>query len=342
MATAIEKIWGKGARRELAPGHHYKVKAGSLKVPEGEVVRLYQKQDKTGRKSRPLYEGTYQDTSFHVSGTNYRPGVIVVEKTDVRKVDTVKIGWRVKWKSGRRSGHFPMQLRIPIGDRRMGDDFPNDEIEWIEIPFGLSVELYNNDRWMGGNLFFGGNKEGETVRIDLKDYGYSDRVSSMRVKADDWEMVGLELRDPKIVGQSKKVAATSKLFNNSEHTATVSKEIAYTVTKTVGEEWNVGSRVCASIGFETNTAVKVTGNLEVEISGSYGGNKSTETSRTYEDEVSVEIEGRGAASISSIVEYGKLEAEAIRKWRNKRTGKIIEETGKITVEDGSRAQHEVH
>ena len=98
------------------------------------------------------------------------------------------------------------------------------------------------------------------------------------------------------------------------------------------DNWDIGGRVCAKAGFEAETGfmgqkVTVTGELEVEVSGGYGQakTKSNSDSKTIVDIIQVELDGFGSAKVSTIIEYGKMTAKAIRKWRNTRNNVIIEE-----------------
>ena len=113
------------------------------------------------------------------------------------------------------------------------------------------------------------------------------------------------------------------------------------------ENWNVGGRVCAKAGFEAETGfmgqkVTVTGELEVEVSGGYGESATKNSSKTITDTVGAELDGWGSAKVSTIIEYGKMTANAVRKWRNTRNNVIIEEEGAISFSWANDAQHEIN
>ena len=150
MALIYPTIWEQGDKRErLGPGYHYKKSLKSLVVPEGQVVTFYALEDRTGEKSLPLHAGTYHHLDFY--GIGDRPGVIHVEKTPVESLDLVEIGWNVEYKPGRK---YPMYYAVPIGDRRQGVDFPDNKVQWIDIPYGVTVEVYDSGDFSGGSLIF--------------------------------------------------------------------------------------------------------------------------------------------------------------------------------------------
>ena len=296
MALIYPTIWEQGGKYEqLIPGYHYKKTVQSLVVPEGQVVTIYEREDRTGWKSLPLNEGTYHHLYFHE--IKDRPGVIHVQENGLTTLDLVEIGWNVEYEKGKK---YPMYYAIPIGDRVQGDDFPDNKIQYIFIPFGITVEVFDSKDFTGGSLIFSGNTQGKKERVNLWDYKFkagtaSWRTSSMRVRADRWVSAGIAIEEETIISdKDTKIVATTELFNNSPHKATVSKEIRADVQETTEENWNIGARVCAKAGFEAGTeTVKATGELEVEVSGGYGESKSTAHSKGFSDIASIEIDGLG-------------------------------------------------
>ena len=116
-----------------------------------------------------------------------------------------------------------------------------------------------------------------------------------------------------------KFGGTSGLSNNSPFRGWNSKEVAWQKGNATEENWNIGGRVAAKAGFETEAGilgqkVTVSAEVEVEISGGYGEAKSKNSSKTITDTVGAELDGWGRAKISTIIEYGKMTAKAIRKW----------------------------
>ena len=360
MALIYPTIWEQGDKRErLSPGYHYKKRLKSLVVPDSQVVTIYENEDRQGKKSMPLYGGTYHHLSFY--GISEHPGLIHVEETGLTELDLVEIGWWVTYDEDRArrtngaEGRYPMYYSLPTGDHIGDKSFPNDRIQWLHIPFGMTVEVFNADNFQGGSLIFSGNTQGEKERVNLWDHKFSDggnsaswKTSSMKVRADKWEPAGIELRDVNVDSDDhSKFGGTTSLFNNSPHTGQVGKEIAWEKATATEENWNIGGRVCAKAGFEAETSafgqsVKVTGELEVEVSGGYGEVASKSSSKTITDTVSAEVEGFGSAKVSTIIEYGKMTAKAIRKWRNTRNNVIIEEEGEISFSWANDAQHEIN
>ena len=227
MAIIYPTIWEQGDKRErLSLGYHYKKHVKSLVVPEGQIVTIYENQDRTGRKSLPLHAGNYHHLSFY--GISENPGVVHIEKTGVRLLDLVEIGWNIDYdkelmkRTRGREGKYPIYYAVPIGDKRQGVDFPNDRIQWLKIPFGVIVEVFDDDYFKGGSLIFSGNTQGEKERVNLWDYKdakgnpYSWRTSSMKIRADDWVSAGVSIENESISAKDNdKFAGVFELGNNS-------------------------------------------------------------------------------------------------------------------------------
>ena len=355
MALIYPTIWEQGDKREqLTSGYHYKKEVLSLVVPQGQQVTIYENEDRTGKKSYVLYEGTYHHLYFYDIGE--RPGVIHVEENGLTALDIMEIGWwstydeeKSKQTKGK-EGRYPMYYALPTGDWRGGPDFPNDKIQWVYLPFGMTAELFDDGQFKDSGLIFSGNKQGEKERYNLWDFHFGSgsgsaswMTSSIKARADKWISAGVEIRGETIKdGQESRVVATTTLFNNTPHTATISKEISASVEESTSEDWNIGGSVAAKAGFEAGPEVcKVTGELEVTISGGYGESTSKAESREITDIASVEVVGYGNAKASMIVEYGTMEGIAVRKWRNTRNNVIIEQEGKISSKRANKAEVEI-
>ena len=364
MALIYPTIWEQGEQRErITPGYHYKKELKSLVIPAHQVVTIYENEDRQGKKSMPLYGGTYHHLSFY--DITERPGLIHVEDCGLTDLDLVEIGWWSTYdeaaskRTNGKEGRYPMYYSLPTGDHKGGDSFPDNHIQWIYLPFGMTVEVFNQGDFQGGSLIFSGNTQGEKERFNLWDHRFSDggdsaswKTSSMRVRADKWEPAGIELRNVVVQADDhSKFGGTTTIHNNSPHKGMASKEVSWEKGNAITTEdnWDIGGRVCAKAGFEAETGfmgqkVTVTGELEVEVSGGYGQakTKSNNDSKTITDIVQVELEGWGSAKVSTIIEYGKMTAKAIRKWRNTRNNVIIEEEGNISFSWANDAQHEIN
>ena len=215
MALIYPTIWEQGDKREqLTPGYHYKKNVQSLVVPEGQAVTFYKNEDRRGWKSLPFNEGAYHHLYFH--GVETRPGLIHVEENDLKSLDLIVVGWDVAYDKNDKSKKFTMRYSLPIGDRVAGEDFPNDKIEWIDIPFGVTAEVFDDKEpdKDSGSLIFSGNKQGGLTRIWLYEYNYHKLVSCIKIRADDWVQAGIAIEDEEIV-DGEMVAATTEISNNS-------------------------------------------------------------------------------------------------------------------------------
>ena len=347
MALLHKSSWLQDKKpTQLGPGYHYDQSVRSIVVPEGQQVTFYENQDRQGFKSKIFYEGEYADISWY--GIHQKPGVVHIEQTGLRSNDMIQVENGVSWTDDKGKHWFIMIWKIPVGQRKKGDDFPDNVIDRIRIPFGVTVEVFDKENLEGGSLIFSGNDvDGDTI-INLPDYDYHDKISSMIVSSDDWEPAGIELRNERITeGDSKKRGGTGTIANNSdEGVATLTKEIEVTREKSTTTEWSIEGGVSVSSGFEAGydngVVAKATGEIEISFSAGYGESESkTEISRTM-DSVTAEVPPMSTRKISIYVEYGKMEADAIRKLRNRRTGMIIEQTGKITIDYASKTEAEIH
>lgn len=351
MAILYKKFWKMGKEYvQLAPGHHYKQTGRSLVVPEGQCVVFYENQDRTGKKSATFYEGEYYDLSFF--GIKQKPGVIHIAKTDLRANDMIQVENGVPFKDGKGKTSYYIQIwKIPVGNRKAGEDFPDNKIDRLKIPFGVVAEVFDNDKFQGGSLIFSGDKMGKNKVVELNQYKYHDKVSSMIITSDEWEPAGVELRNERITESvGKRLGGTGMLANNADDgVASITKEIEVTRETTVTTDWNVEGGVSVSAGFEagyeggmSGVVAKASIGVEVSFSAGYGQSDSkTESTRTM-DAVTAEVPPMNTRKVSIYVDYGKMEADAIRKLRNKRSGAIIEQTGKITIDYATKTESEVH
>ena len=95
--------------------------------------------------------------------------------------------------------------------------------------------------------------------------------------------------------------------------------------------------------------MKVTAGVEVEVHADYGKSSSHSKGVSFEDMVSLTIPGidpkkpgSNKVKASIIIEFGKMEADAVRKWHNIRTGAIIEDRGRIKFNKANKTRVEVH
>ena len=328
--------------KQLHPGWHYKKSVRSIVVPEGQIVTFYENQDQKGFKSRLFYEGEYLDVSWY--GVKQEPGAIHIEKTELRSQDMIQIEDDRYWKQDGKNHRFIKIWKLPVGDRRMGDDYPNDVIDRIIIPFGLEVTVFEDGSFKGGKLVFSGNNPEKPEVIFLKDFNYQNRVSSMQIRSDNWILAGIALEEETLSeSKQEKIGATIELANNSPHTSMAQKEISCEFEEGKEESWEAGVSVGITAGFEAGPETfKVKGELEVTASANFGETKSTSKTVSFDDIVSVQIEGYGKAKASMIIEYGAMEAIAVRKWRSKRNNTIIEDRGLIKFDVANRTRIEVH
>ena len=340
MARIYEGIWEHGHHKDLPPAHHYRqtyyYAVKSLVVNAGETVTFYQNADRSGDKSHKFYEGTYHDLSFYNIG--FYPGMIHVEKTPLKWNDLVEIGYYANLGDG---STFYMCHKLPIGDHKAPDSFWNDRVSHLQIPFGVSCEVFRDKDNDNSLIFDGTDRDGRT-HIGLPDYNYAWCASRIRVTADDWVSAGIALEN-EVVDSDEVEGGTFELANNSDHAAEITKTITTSVEDSTEEAWEIGASVSASAGFQFGPEVSQGSvGIEVTVSGGYGETKTKTTAREVTDEVKATVEGKGIVKGSIMIERGIMTADAIRKWRNKRTGDIIEEHGKIKLERASKTRVEVH
>lgn len=365
MAKIFEQHWKGGKHIVLPPGYHYwqeiRKKIGSIRtliVPENQVVTIYKNQDRKGNKSLPFHAGEYLDMDFyqnHIVGQSRslsergqhniggrHPGLIHVEQTPLKLTDLLTIWWKADM-------NFKKTMKVGIGDNEALKHFLNDKIDHFEIPFGMTIEAYEHGPTRGGSLIFSGTHQGELTHIDLHEYGYNDKVSYIKVRSDEWEPAGIALTNPEIIEKSDEVRAGYMRLdlNNEQITAGTGQVIGGYCQDEVGEEWGIGGSVATHLnitaGYEAAGAkVETEAGVEVEIHADYGKSKTTATEKHWEATLDVSRETVGTIEASLIVERGEMRFDAERKFRNKTTGAIITDVGKVTYKHGVSARAEVH
>ena len=274
MVLLYPWIWEGGPKKELKPNHHYKQDAGSLVVPPGYVVVFYDNQDRQGKKSYPFYEGTYHDLTFY--GVPKKPGVIHVAKTDLQATDLVEVGHYPSWEDGGKKHTYYKFMKVPIGQWNAPEHFWNDAVSHLQIPFGVTVEVFRDANFQGGSLIFGGENENGNSHVGLPDYNYGWCASSLKLTADGWVSAGIRLENEKFTDGGEWEAETVKATNNSK-TATI--RVPVTVSQTVEDTkeiaWDIRAGISAKAEFQFGPEVSQgTVGVEVTVEGGYGENES--------------------------------------------------------------------
>ena len=333
MSRIYNGIWKTGATKDLPPGHHYKqqYKQGirSLSVPPCEIVTIFNQQDRTGQQSFPFYEGDYQHLYFH-GNIPYHPGVVRVDKTDLTGRDMITV---VSLKEYEKGKFYQTNQRLPVGDWTGSDHFPNDQIDVLKIPYGLCVEVFD-DKTKKGSLIFDGVNPKRWTEIKLKDYGYADKISRIKITADAWESAGIHLENETFVEGGEWEAETLHISDISE-LANVSGNIAITAEVQESKEisWDIRAGVSAKAEFQFGPEVSQgTVGVEVSVEGGYGENESNSTTRSVTRSVQIDTDGIGNVDATLMVRSGVMEADIVRMWRNKRTGATTETRGKVRIE----------
>ena len=326
-----DRIWETGKARELSPAHHYKQQyeqaIQSIVVPAGEMVTFYEKPDRSGKKSFTFYEGTYHHLAWY--DIDKYPGMVHIEKTDLRWTDLVEIGHYLPFNNGK--DKFYKFHKIPIGDWTAPEYFWDDRISHLQIPYGVCVEVFD-DKTQDNSLIFDGVNENGRTHIGLPDYGYGWKASRLRVTADAWVATGVFLENEKFLDGGEWEAESIHVTNDDGVKTTVPVSITADVSDTTEITWNVFAQISAKAEFEfgPETAHGTVG-VEATVGGGYGQNESKTHTRSVTRGAQVELEGAGKADCSLMVRQGKMEADIVRTWRNKRTRAISETRGKIVV-----------
>ena len=353
MVKFYDQIWEQGEHIELPPAHHYQPqyqkRIKSMVVPAGFKVTFYTHSDRSGDQLYPFYEGTYHDVSWY--GVKEYPGMIHVEKTEVTANDLVEIGYYGNYEDGGKKHSFYMHHKLPIGEYFAPDHFWNDLISHLQIPFGVCCEVFR-DKDKGNSLIFDGVNEGGRTHIGLPDYDYAWTVSRIKISADDWINAGTaienaEVEDDEVEASVFELANNRKAIESGDvqvnQDGTITKSITTELESSVETNWEITASVSAKAGFEAGTeTVKATGEIEVQVGGGYGESKSVTKSREVTDEVSANVPPGDMVHGSIMIARGVLNGDIVRKWRNKRTGYIVETRGKIRVENAEQTRAEIH
>ena len=333
MARIFNGMWMAGEHQDLNPGHHYqqqyKQGVSSLKVNNGEIVTIYQNQDRTGKKYYPFYQGDYQHLYFH-GNIPYKPGVIHVEKTDLTIRDMVSLRFLHEYERGK---FYQENQKLPVGEWTAGNHFTDNQLDILYIPYGLCVEVFD-DKTGDGSLVFDGITPGKLTQIKLSDYDYGNKVSRIKITADTWQSAGIHLENEKFIEGGEWEAETVHISDISE-LADVSGNISITAEVQDSKEisWDIRAGVSAKAEFQFGPEYSQgTVGVEVSVEGGYGENESTSTTRSVTRSIQVDTNGIGNVDATLMVRQGVMEADIVRMWRNKRTGATTETRGRIRVE----------
>ena len=175
MAKIFVKNWKLGTESEsLKFGEHKNKSCRSVVVYAGEVV--------TFDDSIPFYQGEYFDLSFY--GIHQHHDVIRVRPTSVTAGEMIEIGNGVNFKGGNgKKGRYIMIWKLPAGDHNHEKEFPNNAIDYVSLPFGVVVELFKGDNFKGETVVLTGTDSEKNTRYELKEIGFHDQVSSIRVSS---------------------------------------------------------------------------------------------------------------------------------------------------------------
>ena len=84
---------------------------------------------------------------------------------------------KVIWDGGKQS------KELGVGDKTSPKDFPNDAIQEIHVPFGMSVGAFKDGKFSGEQrLLRGDNLAGVSV-YKLKDLQFDKVISNMRISS---------------------------------------------------------------------------------------------------------------------------------------------------------------
>ena len=308
MSRIYDGIWGNGQSTNLNPGHHYNQqynqRARSIRVHKGEKVTLYNNADRSGRKSYVFYEGMYSDLSFY--GAPFVPGMIHVEKTDLKWNDFAEVGW-YKWYAHER--YYYVYHKLPVGDWFAPEYFWENRVDHLKLPFGVTAEVFEHKEKDNSLIFDGIQEKGVTV-VNLEDYDYNQKSSRIKVTADEWRSSGVHLENEKFIDGGEWEAETLHISDESD-IATVGGEItiAAEVQDTTEISWNIYAEITASAQFQFGPETcQGTVGIEATIGGGYGENESHSVSRSVERTVHVETTGEGNVVATLMVRQGIMEA----------------------------------
>ena len=336
MGVTIWSDWWQGGQREdLGVGVHYDKTIGCIQVQDGYRAKWFTNHQRTEGETGWV-NPSYLEEVYQVWHTDAK--CLVIEECATKAQDVVSLVC-LKY------NNYEAKYTLPVGTHYAGPHtFPNDAVDRLVIPLGMTVEVFADGVDSGtGSLIFSG-LQGDN-HIDLASFGYQDCITSIKVTADDWELSGIRFDDATIEESSKDVISGSlTLHNNSDSEDQLSGTTTVTSEDITGSDWNVS----AGASFTSETTIKggVPGfgeceqkfGITLELSASYGQNYSKSKGESFEIQCTMNVPARSSKSASIIITYGILKAKAVRTWRNKRTGTVIEEKGELFSSRGYKAE----
>ena len=325
--------WQSGDREDLGPGVYYNKTVGCINVPDNMRVKWYSNHQRTEGETGWILP-SYIEEVYQVYHTDAK--CLVIEECAVKKNDVVEL---IKYGYN----NYRCKYTLPVGTHQAGPHtFPNDAIDEIVIPLGMTAEVFADGINSGtGSLIFTGTEGGN--RVNLASFNYQDVITSLIITADEWELAGIELVDATIEEGTKNVRSGSiTLHNNSDSKDTLSGSTTIQSEDSVTQNWDIR----AGVTFNSETTAKAsTGIFEIEqkvglsisVEGGYGQNIAKSNGEEFTVTAEMEVPAHTSKTASIIIEYGTLKAKAVRHIRNKRTGQTITENGEIFTSKGYKA-----
>ena len=308
---------------------------GSIRVPEGYAVQFSENEDGSGDKSRVLYAGEYEDLSFY-------PGVVGSGRFDVtvNEIKRAELATAINYVDAGTGTPYAVKYQIPPGVHDCSGNwwdnlFPNDAIDALIVPEGLTVKVYDRAD-QPYHLDFEG-----PVTVDLGTHKYKDKISKIEVIAEEWDVTGAEADwDHKNVLSSENMTVGEASIDNRKSSSTLSQEQSISVRKnrTYTSQWDVNGKISTTVsaGFKP-FGIGVDANVTVEVGGGYGESYTDEIEQTYSASAQIETPAGVASRVLLKLDWEKFEVPMKRYIQNSRTGEVIEQTGKLLCGEGFNA-----
>ena len=324
MLTVWSEWYRRGQGRQYGPGQHVIDHVGSYEVDPGTEVVFYSGSGVRSSIPRPTQYHRFVGEAYHYPYLGHGQVTAVVRASNVRQNQVAKLGWRKNWSNG------GIDLWEPVGPT--GDDvwdsaghFPNDELDWVEVPPSAVLTIYEHGGGGGSSLEF---REGHH---QLDDW-WRNRVSSVKLVLDGWEEIfaDADMRAGSDVRQVGVYLLSGMARNESDAVLTVPFEMEDSIENEIQQSWNADARITTKVEAGASFVAQVTAGLETSIGFGTGEARTEHKGQAVKVGGSVELQPGQA--VRTYAEFRKMKGTFPKTshLRNKETLEVIVVHGTIT------------
>ena len=317
-------IYKGGTKYEYGVGEHiFSSKLGSVVIPEGLRLRVYQGNSKADWYGPPMWEGEYDDLTYYNCG--WWESVLEIKETE----NTLSGGSfaTFKWSSPTGVGtKYPLFVRVPVGSADCPGFVQGKEVQHVEVPDNSQITIFESRGLNDGSLTLGPGNH------DVKSFG----ILSYNFRRDAWKLIAtsLDLDNAVDVGDDTSPLLQSMQAGNSSNlSALIEIQVSDRFPMNMTSEWDA----VASANEVTGNAIfeSVTTKAASIVGGGFGQLSSDGLSVELIAEGGLNVDPFSQSTITMITDIGKRAIPASETYQNERTGEKVVISGSVTMQHAS-------